>query len=341
MKTTIKSPITKKKTLNLGFVGLGWIGLDRMEKILQHPDVNGAAIIEPQSENATRALKIAEQAKIYDNYEKLLSNKHIDGIVIATPSTLHAEQAVQALNAKKAVFCQKPLGRNAKEVEKVVEAAQKNNQKLSVDLSYRFTEAFKRVYKVIKNGEIGTVFSAELTFHNAYGPDKEWFYDLKKSGGGCVLDLGLHLVDLALWSLDFPQIKTLQSDLFHKGDKIKNGQKIIEDFASVKLRTEHSTTINLHCSWNVSAGKDADISAKFYGTQGGVAFKNIDGSFYDFKAEKYLGTKTETLCTPPDNWGGKAGIVWAKELLNNNEFNQKDGKEFIQLAKILDKIYGR
>ncbi len=339
MKTTAEK--TKLKTLNLGFVGLGWIGLNRMKRVLSNPNIKGTAIVEPLKENADQALKISENAKVYESYEELLENPEIDGVMIATPSALHAKQVKQALKAKKAVFCQKPLGRNSTEVKQVIQTAYENNQLLGVDLSYRFTKAFQQVYKIIKSGEIGKVFSAELKFHNAYGPDKEWFYDIKKSGGGCVLDLGLHLIDLGLWCLDFSTIENLQSHLFYQGKKIKKNEKITEDFASISFLTSTNTSINLQCSWNISAGKDAVISVHFYGTKGGVAFKNVAGSFYDFVAEKYTGTNTEILISPPDYWSGKAAEVWAEKLLNGEKFNAVNAKEHLRLAEIIDKIYER
>src|SRR5690606_38683775 len=122
-------------------------------------------------------------------------------------------------------------------------------------------KAFKAVYDTIQKGEIGDVFAVELKFHNAYGPDKEWFYDIKRSGGGCVMDLGIHLVDLALWSLDFPEISQVSSKLFHKGQKLTSFEEHVEDFASVSMTSEKEQVINLECSWHVSAGKDAIIEA--------------------------------------------------------------------------------
>lgn len=330
-----------KKTLELGFIGVGWIGRNRMEAILDNTPAKAAAIAEPAAENATEARKSAKNAIFEESPEKIYSEENLDGIVIATPSAMHAAQSIKALNSGKAVFCQKPLGRTSAEVRDVVEASKRANKLLAVDLSYRYTKAFKAIYDLIKNGEIGKIYAVDLVFHNAYGPDKEWFYDIEKSGGGCVMDLGIHLVDMALWALDFPEIKELQSHLFYKGKKLTSFEEHVEDFASVSMTSEEDTVINLECSWHVSAGKDAVIEANFYGTEGGAAFKNIDGSFYDFKAEKYDGTKSETLVTPPDDWSGRAGVVWAEKLLTNNNFDNQSAQEFIKTAEIIDRIYGR
>lgn len=332
---------SKKKELALGFIGVGWIGRNRMEVMLKETNSRAVSITEPEEENAREALKSAKGAVIKQDASEMLQDKEIDGVVIATPSAMHASQSIEALKAGKAVFCQKPLGRTAAEVRDVVAASREADKFLGVDLSYRYTKAFEAVYNLLQNREIGEVYSVDLTFHNAYGPDKEWFYDIKRSGGGCVMDLGIHLVDLALWSLNFPQIKEVNSHLFSKGKKISSLEEQVEDFASVSMTTEKDTLINLECSWHVSAGKDAIIEAKFYGTKGGASFKNINGSFYDFKAEKYNGTQTETLVTPPDDWSGRAGVVWANNVLSGKKYDPPTAEEFIKTAEIIDRIYGR
>lgn len=332
---------TTNKPLSLGFLGVGWIGRNRMEAILNHTDAEAAAITEPNSENSDEALKSAKNATLKTSPEELFAEENLDGIVIATPSAMHAEQSMQALKSGKAVFCQKPLGRTAQEVKQVVEASREADKLLAVDLSYRYTKAFKAVYNTLQKGEIGNIYAVDLVFHNAYGPDKEWFYDIKRSGGGCVMDLGIHLVDLALWSLNFPKISEVKSHLFHKGKKLISFEEHVEDFASVFLTSEKDQVINLECSWHVSAGKDAIIEATFYGTKGGASFKNVNGSFYDFKAEKYNGTQTKTLVTPPDEWSGRAGVVWVENLIKNKGFDERSATQFIKTAEVIDRIYGR
>lgn len=332
---------TQQKELNLGFIGVGWIGRSRMEVLLQNNQIQAKAISEPNKENAEKAQELAGQTKLYEDPEKLIENPDIDGVVIATPSALHAQQSIRALQAGKAVFCQKPLGRTADEVREIVGEARKADKLLAVDFSYRYTRAFQAVHQIIKNGEIGSVFAVDLVFHNAYGPDKDWFFDFKKSGGGCVMDLGIHLVDLALWSLDFPEVHSVTSSLYSKGEILEPKVSQVEDYASVSMSTAGGTQINLQCSWHLSAGQDAVIEAKFYGTHGGAAFSNINGSFYDFKAERFSGTHRETLEVPPDDWGGRAGVLWAEELLENKGHNEGAAQEIIKTTEVIDRIYGR
>ncbi|MFD3001762.1 Gfo/Idh/MocA family protein [Pontibacter toksunensis] len=337
-ETTASSSTSSKP--QLGFLGVGWIGRNRMEMIAKQEAGEVAYISDTAPHNAEEALKSAPKAKQVPSLEAMLQEPAVNGIVIATPSAFHAEQSELALEAGKSVFCQKPLGRNVEETKRVVEAARRNNKLLGVDLSYRHTTAMQEVYKVVQSGELGHIYAIELVFHNAYGPDKAWFYEPKLSGGGCVIDLGVHLVDLALWSLNFPKVKQVQSQLFSKGKPIGMSEGKVEDYASASIELAGNTHMQLSCSWNLPAGQEAIISATFYGTEGGVALKNVNGSFYDFVAERYYGTKTETLCSPPDEWSGRAGVAWAKRLANCEGFHE-EAEEFVKVAEVLDRIYGR
>lgn len=319
----------------LGFLGTGWIGLDRMQRIAESGAADVALICDSSPQVFAQAVKVAPSARLTNSYEELLS-AGLDGVVIATPSALHAEQAIHALENGLPVFCQKPLGRNATEVRAVVEAAQAANRLLQVDLSYRFTEAMRIIREKITAGDIGTVYACDLVFHNAYGPDKPWFYDRSLSGGGCVIDLGIHLVDLALWTLGSPHITHVSSTLFAKGRPLTDGE--VEDYAIATLRLTCDVAVRIACSWNLPAGCDAIISANFYGTKGGLSFHNVNGSFYDFVAEEFHGTTRKLLCSPPDAWGGRAAVAWAVQLSRNPGFDPEVA-HVIEVAEALDTIY--
>jgi predicted dehydrogenase len=321
----------------VGFLGVGWIGRHRMEAMLATGAVEAAAIADPSDEMAAEALKLAPAATRVDALDGLLAVK-LDGIVIATPSALHAKQSIRALEAGASVFCQKPLGRSAQEAQAVVDAARAADRLLAVDLSYRFTEGMRRIRALLEEGALGQVYAVDLVFHNAYGPDKAWFYDPKLSGGGCVMDLGVHLVDLALWALDFPKVERVSSDLLSGGAPVGEGR--VEDYAAANLTLEDGASARLACSWRLPAGCEAVISAAFYGTQGGAALKNVGGSFYDFTAERFHGTSSETLAAPPDAWGGRAAADWAERLGRGERFDPAADR-LVDVARILDRIYGR
>jgi predicted dehydrogenase len=296
----------------LGFLGLGWVGRSRLEAIEAAGVAEIAAVADPALPDAV------------DTLDELFQHD-LDGVVIATPSALHAEQACAALERGLAVFCQKPLGRTAAETRTVVEAARAADRLLGVDMSYRFVEAFRTAREVVRSGDLGEILGAELVFHNAYGPDKPWFYDPYLAGGGCVVDLGVHLVDLAVWTLDLEPAAV--------ASRLRGAP--VEQYATAEL--DH---VRIACSWNLHAGRDAVIGASFYGTEGAVSVTNVEGSFYDFRCERMHGTSREILVEPPDDWPGRAAAAWARRVAAGERFDPA-AEEHVRVAAILDRIYGR
>jgi predicted dehydrogenase len=308
-----------------------------MQAIVEADVADVVAIADPSAEMAAEAQKLAPDAKLVASLDEIL-DQHVDGVVIATPSAMHADQSIRSLSRGVAVFCQKPLGRNAAETQAVIDAARKADRLLGVDFSYRYTTGMQRIAEIVRAGELGHVFAIDLVFHNAYGPDKAWFYERAQSGGGCVMDLGVHLVDLALWVLDFPEIIGVSSKLFAGGELLGAAPDRVEDYAIATLQLASGTAVQLACSWRLQAGRDAIISAAFYGTQGGAALQNVDGSFYDFVAEGYRGTARETLATPPDAWGGRAAVDWAKRLAAGARFDDQ-AEKFATVSHVIDQVY--
>lgn len=320
----------------VGFLGTGWIGRHRMEAMVATGAIGVAAICDPSPDCLVDARALAPQAAVVDSLDAMLA-LGLDGVVIATPSALHAEQAVAALEAGAAVFCQKPLGRSAAETRRVIDAARAADRLLGVDLSYRHTEGMRRIAALVRGGTLGEVFAVDLTFHNAYGPGKPWFFDPAQSGGGCVIDLGVHLVDLALWTLGFPPVADVEATLLARGAPLTPGT--VEDYAVARF-TAGGATVRLACSWNLNAGRDAVIEAAFYGTSGGAALRNVAGSFYDFTAQHFTGTRSDTLAEPPDAWGARSAAVWAEQLAASPRFDPA-ADDFVRSAEVLDRIYGR
>jgi len=263
-----------------------------------------------------------------DSLDELLE-RELDGVVIATPSALHAQQAIAALEAGLAVFCQKPLGRSAAEAEAVVGAARAADRLLAVDHCYRFT----RAAEAVRATDLGRIHVVEAAFHNAYGPDKAWFYDAELAGGGCAIDLGTHLVDLALWTLDWPEVVGVESTLLHREGHA------VEDYAHARLELETGAIVSVSCSWNLPIGRDCAIEARFLGSGGGAALRNVHGSYYDLTAERYTGTSTETLVEPPDDWGGRAIRDWAQRLGRGRGFDD-EVEHAVDVARVIDRIYG-
>jgi len=332
---TARAPQSATRKPRVGFLGTGWIGRHRMEAALATGAIEAAAICDPSPDCAAEASRLAPDAVVAASFEALL-DQDLDGIVIATPSALHAEQSIAALERGLAVFCQKPLGRNAAEAQAVVEAARRADRLLSVDFSYRYTAAAQAIAPLIRKGALDQAFAADLVFHNAYGPDKPWFYDKAQSGGGCVMDLGVHLVDLLLWLFDFPEVTQVSSTLLAGGAPVPADG--VEDYALAQLTLANGVTARLACSWRLQAGHEAVIEASVYGTGGGLALRNVNGSFYDFEARWHEGTGSHLLVSPPDAWGGRAAAAWAEQLARDPRFDPA-AERLVDVARVIDRIY--
>jgi predicted dehydrogenase len=316
----------------VGFLGVGWIGRARMQALLATELVRPAGVADLDA--GLREQARGDGLPAVATLDELL-DLDLDGIVIATPSALHAEQAIVALERGIAVFCQKPLGRDAAETRAVLDAAARSDRLLGVDLSYRFTRAVRALLGVL--GELGDLYAADLVFHNAYGPDKPWFTDPRLSGGGCLIDLGTHLVDLALWLTGSRSASVAAASLRRGGRPLRAGE--VEDFALAHLELDSGITARIACSWFLPAGRDAAIECTLYGTAGAASMRNVGGSFYDFGAWRHRGTSVEPLAAPPDDWGGRALTDWATRLARDRSYDTA-AAEYLRLAQVLDAIYG-
>lgn len=332
------SPASASRLPRLGFIGTGWIGRLRMQALLDAGCAEFSHVYDPSEEAAKEAARLRPGTEISESIESLLE-ADLDGVVIATPSAMHATHCEQALASGKAVFCQKPLARTAAETTQVVEAARRADKLLGIDFSYRHLSGMQSLRSMIDAGELGDIYAADLVFHNAYGPDKDWFYDVKQAGGGCIMDLGIHLVDLAMWLLDAEDVEDVSSHLFQHGKLIAKPCEVVEDFATADCALGQ-TRLRLTCSWNLHAGQDAVIEARLYGTQGGAAVSNVNGSFFDFEVKRFDGTSQTLLGSYPDEWGGRALTAWAKRLQQSDSFDHNIDKA-IKVADLIDRIYGR
>jgi len=321
----------------LGFVGVGWIGASRMHALAATGLADVVAVADPDSASRAEAVARVPGVAGVDDLAQLLA-LDLDGVVIATPSALHAEQALQVLGQGVAVFCQKPLGRDLAETRSVLDAARTADRLLGVDLSYRHLAAVEAVRALLRGGELGRVYAADLTFHNAYGPDKPWFTERSLSGGGCLIDLGTHLLDLVLWLTQGSDAEVRSGVLLRGGEQLTPVTEAVEDFAQAHLRLDSGVDVRLACSWFLPAGRECVIEMTLYGTKGAASVRNVHGSFYDFRAEHWRATRTEVIAQPPEDWGARALMAWTERLAQTPSFDPA-AEEYASLAGVLDKIY--
>jgi predicted dehydrogenase len=340
-ETTLERPGGRTSARpRLGFLGCGWIGRHRLQAVRDAGVAAPVVVADTAADAMADACALLDEPVRAGSLDEVL-DAGIDGVVIATPSALHAEQAIAALERGVAVFCQKPLGRTRSETRRVIDAARAADRLLAVDLSYRGTRAMQAIRRLVEQGELGEVYAAELVFHNAYGPDKPWFYDAARSGGGCLMDLGIHLVDLALWTLGHPAVERVDGRLFAQGRLLgPDASDVVEDYALAQLDLSGGAVARIACSWNLAAGRDAVIEAVFYGSEAGAALRNVGGSFWDFRALRLGRRGEQALVEPPDDWGGRAIVAWARRLAADAGFDPAI-EQLDPVAAVLDQVYGR
>lgn len=334
---------TLRRRPRLGFAGVGWIGLNRLQAVAAANLADVVCVADVSADCAARAVAAlqgrSQAVRAARSFDELL-DEDLDGVVIATPSGLHASQTMSALQRGHAVFCQKPLATTALETAQTLATARAFDRLLAVDFCYRTVAGVPQLLQLARSGAIGEIFAADLVFHNAYGPDKPWFYDLAQSGGGCVMDLGIHLIDLLLLVMDYVPLAAVSSRLYRGGQLLRQPAGELEDYALAEIEFVSGATARIACSWRLSAGQDAVIGASFHGTRGSLVIHNVGGSFYEFTVEHCEGTRRHRLAAGPDEWGGRAISSWARRLGAAPGFDD-EALRLQQVADVIDAVYGR
>ena len=151
------------------------------------------------------------------------------------------------------------------------------------------------------------------------------------------MDLGVHLIDLLTW-LTGEQVSVVASSALFAQGHPWCGSDLVEDFAQCQLTLSGGASVSLSCSWWLPAGCDAVVGVTLYGTKAGVRLRNIDGSFYDFVAERLDGTRTQVLVQPPDAWGGRAVVDWARRLADGGRYDPAC-EAHLGVSRTIDAIY--
>ncbi len=323
----------------LGFVGAGWIGKMRLDAVATAGAGDVAAVCDADPERARAAAGEHAGAAVVPTPEELLARAgdlRLDGVVIATPNALHAPQAIAALEAGLAVFCQTPLALNAAEAQAIVDAARRSDRLLGVDYSYRHTDGMAELHRIARSGELGRIFAVESVFHNAYGPDKAWCHDPALAGGGALMDLGVHVIDSALWVLGHPQIRAVHGRAFRQAQPLDGVG--IDDFATARLELDDDAAASIAVSWNAHAGADCVIRTTAYGTNGGAEFRNVGGSFFDFELVRFHGRTSQLVTSESKAWLGRAIVAWARRLASSPAYDAQI-EESVIVAQAIDAIY--
>ena len=324
----------------LGFVGVGEVGRNRLDAIANSGMAEICAIADPEPDAAMKAAEYSPDALIGITFDELIS-LDLDGIVIATPSDQHASQSLAALERSKAVFCQAPLAGSSLEIQRIIDTARVGNRLLGVDQACRYTAGMRSIRGLIQKRVLGDVYAVELVSHTAHPPEFAAYLGGIRAPGGCVLDLGSPLLDLAMWALDFPKVESVTSNLVRGGKTWNPARQGVEDYAAVQLKLASDVSVQLACSWKAPSVTDSRIELNFFGTHGGARFYNVNGSRFDFAAEHFQLDRTRRpLTDAADLWEGRAVLEWAKKLTRSSAFDPEIEQCAI-VAETVDRIYGR
>ncbi len=237
-------------------VKIGVIGLGGVAQLVHLPNlakVSGADLTAVAEVNKNRLLTISDKFNVkekFSSYKEMLEKSNIDAVIIATPTSTHTEIAIDCLNAGKDVLVEKPLARTYAEAKKIVDAAKKNKRKLMVGMNLRYRPDTMLLRSFINTNEIGDPFYIKCGWIRKQSSSEKWFTKKEESGGGVIIDLGIHILDLALWLLDYPEISSVSSQNFH------HNTKSVEDTSISCVKCKNSAVINMEVSWSLPVEKD-------------------------------------------------------------------------------------
>ena len=189
-----------QKTYNVGIVGAGLIGAKRTAVIAQTGIGKVVVIADPDFARAEK-LAMSSGAEAIADWKKLVSRKDVDVVIVAVPNAFVAPIVLRALGHGKHVLCEKPFGVSVKESKAMLVAAKKAKRLVKVGFNHRFHAAILKAREIVDDGGIGKIFFIRARYGHGgrAGMEKEWRFNKKISGGGELLDQGVHIVDLARW----------------------------------------------------------------------------------------------------------------------------------------------
>lgn len=272
-------------------IGLG-MGRSHVEKLRQAPHADVVAICDTDTARLDCVGNDYGVGWRTTNYEDLLGSAAVDAVVVALPNAMHAPVAAAALHAGKHVLCEKPMARSAPEAETILAAARQSGRKLMIHFNYRFTPTAMALYRYVQAGDLGELYHARSWWHRTRGIPGlgSWFTRKELAGGGPLVDLGVHRLDLALWYLGYPRAVSVTGATYSAlGTDIamRQGKAYeVEDMASAFVRFENGASLVLEASWAANGEHREEMLTQVYGTKGGMIHRNVNAG-YEFEARVF------------------------------------------------------
>lgn len=269
--------------LKVGVIGAGSISELHMGSYKNNPDVIMHAVCDL---NEQRARALADKygfARVYTNIAEMMADTELEAVSICTWNNTHADLAVAALNAGKHVLVEKPLSTTVEEALKVQEAVRRTGKQVQVGYVRRHGANTQMLKQFIDNGDFGEIYYAKASCLRRLGNPGGWFADKSRSGGGPLIDLGVHMIDLCWYLMGRPKVKSVSGNTYNKlGNRsnVKNlnfykaadydaSKNTVEDMANAIVRFENGASLMVDVSFSLHA-KENEVTVRLYGEKGGA-----------------------------------------------------------------------
>jgi len=336
----------KIKKIKVGIIGSGFIADFHCFAYKQIPSVEIIGLSSLLNEEAKKLMKKYDiHGEPIENYQDLLK-MDLDAVSICLPNYLHKEVAIAALNAGKHVMIEKPLARTSKEGEDIISAAKNAGKNIFYCENNIYAPAFRKIKEIIKEGGLGKIYKARGKEQHS-GPHSDWFYKKDKSGGGSLIDLGIHDIACLIWFLEdevksvFCQTSTIQPD---RGEF---GKCEVEDNVMGILYFENGAHVSIEESWTAPGGYS--MLFEIYGTGGQIIADpcrmtpliTYSEKGYGYSVEKAGNTTGWTYPVPDEAWtfGYPQEMKHFIECIETGKKAQTDGKFGLKILKIVELMY--
>ena len=331
--------------VKVGVIGLG-MGRHHAQAFAASEHAELAAICDLNEKLLAEYKALYPRAAAYTQYEELLAHHGLDAVSVALPNVLHREVTVAALKAGLHVLCEKPMAINAQQAETMLQAARQTGKKLMIHFNYRFSPPSQFLKRYVSDGRLGQIYYARTRWLRSRGIPKMggWFGIKEMSGGGPLIDLGVHRLDLAMWLMGYPSAVSVSAstfDLLGAHLARESGARYdVEDLAAALIRLENGATLNLEVSWAGGTEKREDMLTAIYGTEGAVIQRNR-GEGYEFEALALQDVAGSFVEVTPRIYPQEcpSAIEHFLECVINDCPPEASAENGVEMMRIIDAIY--
>ncbi|HZO86834.1 MAG TPA: Gfo/Idh/MocA family oxidoreductase [Chthonomonadaceae bacterium] len=276
------------RTINVGLIGSQFVSDIHATSLQSVPGAKILAAASPTEEHITAFARRFDIPHAYTDYHKLLEMPEIDMVVIGAPNYAHAEIAIAAAQAGKAIVLEKPMALNLQEADAMLAAAKQANVKLMYAEELCFTPKYVRLKQLADSGALGDIYLVKQSEKHD-GPHAPWFWDVEKSGGGVTMDMGCHACTFFLWFYDWAKPESILADM---GTHVHADKTQGDDNATIVVTFPGGRKGLAEESWARKGGMDDRAEA--YGSKGcsyaylhmGIALQTYSEVGYDYVVEK-------------------------------------------------------